>query len=32
MKSQAISIYQKLGVSSRDEAIQRLHEIGLLET
>ncbi len=32
VKSQAISIYQKLGVSSRDEAIERLHEIGLLET
>ena len=25
-------IYQKLGVSSRDEAIERLHEIGLLQT
>ena len=32
VKSQAISIYQKLGVSSRDEAIERLHSIGLLET
>ena len=32
VKSQAISIYQKLGVSSRDEAIERLHAIGLLET
>ena len=30
VKSQAISIYQKLGVSSRDEAIDRLHEVGLL--
>ena len=32
VKSQAISIYQKLGVSSRDEAIERLHEIGLLDS
>ncbi len=32
VKSHAISIYQKLGVSSRNEAIDRLHEIGLLET
>ena len=32
VKSQAISIYQKLGVSSRDEAIERLHEVGLLDT
>jgi len=32
VKSQAISIYQKLGVSSRDEAIGRLHEVGLLDT
>ena len=32
VKSQAISIFQKLGVSSRDEAIERLREIGLLET
>ena len=32
VKSQAISIYQKLGVSSRDEAIERLHEVGLLAT
>ena len=31
VKSQAISIYQKLDVSSRDEAIERLREIGLLE-
>ena len=31
VKSQAISIYQKLGVSSRAEAIERLHEVGLLE-
>ena len=31
VKSQAISIYQKLGVSSRDEAIEQMHEIGLLE-
>ena len=32
VKSQAISIYQKLGVSSRSEAIQRMHEIGLLDS
>ena len=31
VKSHAISIYQKLGVSSRDEAIDRLHELGLLD-
>ena len=31
VKTQAISIYQKVGVSSRDEAIERLREIGLLE-
>ncbi len=31
IKSQAISIYQKLGVSSRSEAIERLQEIGLLD-
>ena len=30
VKSQAISIYQKLDVSSCDEAIERLREIGLL--
>ena len=32
VKTQAISIYQKLGVSSRSEAIQRMREIGLLDT
>jgi LuxR family maltose regulon positive regulatory protein len=32
VKSQAISIYQKLGVSSRSEAIQRMQEIGLLDS
>lgn len=31
VKSQAISIYRKLGVSSRSEAIQQAREIGLLE-
>ena len=31
IKTQAISIYQKLGVSSRSEAIDRMHEIGLLD-
>ncbi len=30
VKTQAISIYQKLGVSSRSEAIERMQEIGLL--
>ena len=31
VKSQAISIYRKLGVSSRSETIDRMHELGLLE-
>ena len=31
VKSQAISIYRKLGVSSRSEAVQNAREIGLLE-
>jgi LuxR family maltose regulon positive regulatory protein len=31
VKSQAISVYQKLGVSSRAEAVQRLDELGLLD-
>jgi LuxR family transcriptional regulator, maltose regulon positive regulatory protein len=31
VKTQAISIYRKLGASSRSEAVQRLQEIGLLE-
>jgi len=30
VKSQAVSIYRKLGVSSRSEAVQQLQEIGLL--
>ena len=30
VKTQAVSIYRKLGVSSRSEAINRLQEIGLL--
>jgi LuxR family transcriptional regulator, maltose regulon positive regulatory protein len=30
VKSQAISVYRKLGVSSRSEAITRLNELGLL--
>jgi LuxR family transcriptional regulator, maltose regulon positive regulatory protein len=30
VKTQATSIYRKLGVSSRSEAIARLQEIGLL--
>ena len=32
VKTQAISIYQKLDVSSRSEAIERMREIGLLDT
>jgi LuxR family maltose regulon positive regulatory protein len=31
VKTQAISIYRKLGVSSRRETIDRMHELGLLE-
>ena len=31
MKTQAISVYRKLGVSSRSETIDRMHELGLLE-
>jgi ATP/maltotriose-dependent transcriptional regulator MalT len=30
VKSQALSIYRKLGVSSRGQAVQRVQEIGLL--
>ena len=30
VKTQAISVYRKLGVSSRSEAIARMHELGLL--
>ena len=30
VKSQAIAVYRKLGVTSRSDAIQRIHEIGLL--
>jgi LuxR family maltose regulon positive regulatory protein len=30
VKTQAVSIYRKLGASSRSEAVQRLREIGLL--
>src|SRR5262249_30186124 len=30
VKSQAISIYQKLGVSTRGDAVQRLRDLGLL--
>jgi LuxR family maltose regulon positive regulatory protein len=30
VKTQAISIYRKLGVSSRSEAIARVHQLGLL--
>jgi LuxR family maltose regulon positive regulatory protein len=31
IKTQAISIYRKLGVSSRSETINQMHEVGLLE-
>ena len=31
IKSQAISIYRKLGVSSRSEAVLRLRKLGLLD-
>jgi LuxR family maltose regulon positive regulatory protein len=31
VKTQAASIYRKLGTSSRSQAVQRLQEIGLLE-
>ena len=31
VKSQAISIYRKLGASSRDQAVTRARELGLLE-
>ena len=30
VKTQAISIYRKFGVSSRSEAIARIHELGLV--
>jgi LuxR family transcriptional regulator, maltose regulon positive regulatory protein len=29
VKTQAISVYRKLGVSSRSQAVQRLQELGL---
>jgi LuxR family maltose regulon positive regulatory protein len=32
VKSQAVSIYRKLGVSSRSEAMQRVRELGLFAT
>ena len=31
VKTQAVSIYRKLGVSSRNEAIDRMHELGLFQ-
>ena len=30
VKTQALSVYRKLGTSSRSQAVQRLQEIGLL--
>jgi LuxR family maltose regulon positive regulatory protein len=30
VKTQAMSVYRKLGVSSRSGAIERAHEVGLL--
>jgi LuxR family transcriptional regulator, maltose regulon positive regulatory protein len=30
VKTQAISVYRKLGISSRSEAVQRVQELGLL--
>jgi LuxR family transcriptional regulator, maltose regulon positive regulatory protein len=32
VKTHAISIYRKLGASSRGQAVQRVQEIGLLTT
>jgi LuxR family transcriptional regulator, maltose regulon positive regulatory protein len=32
VKTQAVSIYRKLGVSSRGEAMQRVRELGLLDS
>ena len=32
IKTQAISIYRKFGVSSRSETVARMHELGLLQT
>jgi LuxR family maltose regulon positive regulatory protein len=31
VKTQAISVYRKLGVSSRSDAIQRADELGLVD-
>ena len=30
VKTQAISVYRKLGVSTRSDAITRMHELGLM--
>ena len=32
VKTQAISVYRKLGVTSRSETVARMHELGLLAT
>jgi LuxR family maltose regulon positive regulatory protein len=32
VKTEAVAIYRKLGVSSRSEAIERAVEVGLLES
>jgi LuxR family transcriptional regulator, maltose regulon positive regulatory protein len=32
VKSEAISIYRKLGVSSRSQAVAQLRDLGLLDT
>ena len=32
VKSEAVSIYRKLGVSSRSQAIERAVEVGLLDS
>jgi LuxR family maltose regulon positive regulatory protein len=31
IKTQVVSIYRKLGVSSRREAVERAHDLGLID-